>query len=410
LLLLVGKLAVAALVLTVGVTLAGLLVVVAVPRFLRLFLQENRTYVLYGFHYFVFKALSAISNAPFYNLLFGDSSFIVTYLKVIGYRMNRVVQTGSNFGLDQRHDSPFLCDIGSGTMVSDRLSMINAATSSSSFQLRWVKIGDNNYFGNDIVFPANSRAGANCLLGTKVMVPIDGPLRENIGLLGSPCFEIPRVVERDKQGKVTDEGQRRPLLRKKDRTNLATMAMLLASHWLHATFVLLVLCLAVLTYPAYGVPALLAGLVVYVVFSIAYFALIERASLGFGRLRSSVVSMYDDDFLFHERHWKLSGSPLTRLFKGTPFKNVISRLLGVKLGRMVFDDGCLLFDKTLLQIGDYTNLNESCIFQGHSLEEGVFKSDNIVVGNGCTLGVAAFVHYGVRIADNVVIDPDSFVM
>mgnify|MGYP006195923933 CR=1 FL=1 len=31
-----------------------------------------------------------------------------------------------------------------------------------------------------------------------VMVPLDGPLRENIGLLGSPAFEIPRSVLRDR--------------------------------------------------------------------------------------------------------------------------------------------------------------------------------------------------------------------
>jgi non-ribosomal peptide synthetase-like protein len=98
------------------------------------------------------------------------------------------------------------------------------------------------------------------------------------------------------------------------------------------------------------------------------------------------------------------------LFKGTPFKNVISRLLGVKLGRMVFDDGCWFADKTLITVGDYANLNASTGIQGHSLEEGVFKTDSIVVGNGCSLAPEAFVHYGVRIGDNVVIDPDTFVM
>jgi hypothetical protein len=29
------------------------------------------------------------------------------------------------------------------------------------------------------------------------MVPLDGEVREGVGLLGSPCFEIPRSVERD---------------------------------------------------------------------------------------------------------------------------------------------------------------------------------------------------------------------
>ena len=31
------------------------------------------------------------------------------------------------------------------------------------------------------------------------MIPIDGPVRENVGLLGSPAFEIPRMVNRDKE-------------------------------------------------------------------------------------------------------------------------------------------------------------------------------------------------------------------
>ena len=60
-----------------------------------------------------------------------------------------------------------------------------------------VRIGDNNYLGNAITFPAGGRTGDNVLLGTKVLVPIDGPVRQNTGLLGSPPFEIPRVVKRD---------------------------------------------------------------------------------------------------------------------------------------------------------------------------------------------------------------------
>jgi non-ribosomal peptide synthetase-like protein len=410
LLLFSGKIAVMTLVLAPAVTLAGLFTVLAVPRGLRYLLQEDKTYVLYGFHYFIYRTISVISNAPFYKLLFGDSSFIVYYLRALGYRLRRIVQTGANFGLDQKHDNPFLCDIGSGTMVSDRLTMVNAATSSSSFQLRSVRIGDNNYLGNDVIFPASSRTGANCLLGTKVMVPVDGPLRENTGLLGSPCFEIPRTVERDKRLQVMDGETGRALLRKKDRKNLGTMALLLLSGWLYTACIIVALCLAFIHFPTHGSAAIFTGLVFLVLFSIGYFALVERASLGFGRLRSSVVSMYDDYFLFHERHWKFCGSGLSRLFTGTPFKNLISRLLGVKLGRMVFDDGCQFFDKTLLTIGDHANLNAFCMFQGHSLEEGVFKSDRIVVGNGCSLGAAALVHYGVTMGDHVVIDADSFVM
>ena len=90
-----------------------------------------------------------------------------------------------------------------------------------SFKLSKVRIGDHNYLGNNIHYPADGKTGANCLLGTKVMIPIDGPVRENVGLLGSPSFEIPRAVERDKHlNPPMDDEVRREQLSKKNRYNL----------------------------------------------------------------------------------------------------------------------------------------------------------------------------------------------
>ena len=93
-----------------------------------------------------------------------------------------------------------------------------------------------------------------------------------------------------------------------------------------------------------------------------------------------------DYFWRHERYWKFYDSPIHALFKGTPFKNVISRMLGVKVGRKVFDDGCHFVEKSMIEIGDNANLNESSVLQGHSLEEGVFKSDRIVSATAARSG------------------------
>ena len=90
----------------------GILSIYLVPRLLNLFLTPGRAYPLFGVHYFLQGWLSGVSNIGAFNLLFGDSSYIVNYLKFIGYKLNRVKQTGANFGLDQKHDNPFLCDIG----------------------------------------------------------------------------------------------------------------------------------------------------------------------------------------------------------------------------------------------------------------------------------------------------------
>ena len=226
---------VVSLVLLVGALAVGLVGVAVIPRLFNKLLQPEKTYVLYGFHYWVHGIVSGASNSRIYNLLFGDSSAIVHYLTLIGWNLNKIEQTGSNFGTNQKHDNPFLCEIGSSTMVSDGLSMMNAQMSSSSFKLSQVKIGDRNYLGNNIFFPPAAKTGTDCLLGTKVMIPIDGQVREGVGLLGSPCFEIPRAVERDRNfTKSLDDEARRARLKKKNAHNLVTVVLYLLGNWAFA--------------------------------------------------------------------------------------------------------------------------------------------------------------------------------
>ncbi len=381
------------------------------PRLLNRLLKEDRTYVLFGFHYYVHKLIGLISNSGFFNLLLGDSSFVVHYLKYIGWNLNTIEQTGSNFGTDQKQDNPFLCDVGTGTIVSDGLSMNSAETSSSSFKLRKVKIGARNFLGNNIQFPAGAATGANVLLGTKVMVPIDGPVREDVGLLGSPAFEIPRAVDADtKRQAYADPAVRRERIRRKNIYNLKTVALSLLSNWAMVFAALFGLYVAALYYPLYGMLSLAAYGVGLLAVAIAHGTFGVWASTRFRRLRPQSVSIYDDYFWMHERYWKFYQAPVHHLFRGTPFRNVLARLAGVKVGRKVFDDGCHYVEKSLVEVGDYASLNERAVLQGHSLEEGIFKSDHIRVGAGCSLGPATFVHYGVTLGENVIIDPDSFLM
>ncbi len=389
----------------------GLLGIAIIPRILNLFLRKDRTYVLYGFHYFIQQTIELLSNSVFYNRLFGDSSAIVYYARWVGYRLNKIVQTGSNFGMSQRHENPFLCDIGSGTMISGGLKMMNETMSSSSFKLGLVKIGEQNYLGNYLHFPADAKTGVNVLVATKALTPIDGPIRENVGLLGSPCFEIPRATDRDKQMAKMDDATRRRQLQAKNRFNLITGALYLLSNWFLFFGVSLCWLVAIVYYPRHGMSAIFTGAAASFAFTILWYWFAEKASLHFGKLTPKIVPVLDEYFWFHERVWKLTGLWfIAPLFSGTPFKNLFSRLEGVRLGKKVFDDGAYFDEYTLIEIGDYTNLNAACVIQPHSLEEAVFKSDYVKIGTGCTLGVACNLHYGVTMGDYVVIEPNSFVM
>ncbi len=398
------------LVLFFGFVVVGLAVLFAVPRLLHMAIKPDKVYPLYGFHYAVHRSVARITNLKFFAWLFGDSSYIVHYLRGLGYDLSRVEQTGSNFGTEVQHESPFLASVGSGTMVADGLSIINAEFSSTSFRVSRASIGPHNFLGNNIAYPVGGRTGDNCLLATKVMIPLDGEIREGVGLLGSPCFEIPRSVERDSRFDHLRTGDElRRSLAAKNRYNIRSMAFFLILRWLH-TFVLTTLGLAsVDLYGVVGHVVIAAYLAITLAFTTLYFVLVERCVTKFHALRPRLCSIYDPYFWWHERLWKVPVEYLN-VYNGTPFKNVVWRMLGVRTGSRVFDDGCYMTERTLTTIGDDCTLNVGSKIQCHSQEDGTFKSDHSTLGAGCTLGVGAHVHYGVTMGDGAVLAPDSFLM
>jgi non-ribosomal peptide synthetase-like protein len=151
-------------------------------------------------------------------------------------------------------------------------------------------------------------------------------------------------------------------------------------------------------------------LLLMLVFTVAYFVAVERAVTGFRPLKPRFCSIYQPLFWRHERYWKVPAIGYVQMFSGTPFKSVVWRLLGVRVGRRVLDDGCSIVERTLVRIGSECTLNAGTILQGHSLEDGAFKSGYITVGARCTIGTGAFVHYGVNLGDGAVLDADSFLM
>ena len=74
-------------------------------------------------------------------------------------------------------------------------------------------------------------------------------------------------------------------------------------------------------------------------------------------LRPQGCSIYDRAFWRHERFWKMSIGTYLSAFNGTPMKNVLWRLLGVRIGRRVFDDGLGLPERAFTTIGDDCTFN-----------------------------------------------------
>ena len=119
-----------------------------------------------------------------------------------------------------------------------------------------------------------------------------------------------------------------------------------------------------------------AFLALGVLFTPVYFVLVERGLRAFRPLRPKYCSIYEPVLLAARA--PLEGAPrrpTCTCSNGTPFKNLIWRRLGVRIGRRVFDDGCYLTERTMAVIGDDCVLNAGSKIQCHSQEDSTFKSD-----------------------------------
>ena len=81
---------VASFLLIFGGLILGLLVVGTVPRLLNLAIEPGKVYPLYGLHYVLHRRIGRLTNSKVFTYLFGDSSFIVYYLRYIGYNRQRL--------------------------------------------------------------------------------------------------------------------------------------------------------------------------------------------------------------------------------------------------------------------------------------------------------------------------------
>ena len=249
-----------------GGTVAALVLVTTVPRLLNLALKPDTVYPLFGLRDGAARAVTRLTNNAMLGGLFGDSSYVVNYLRAIGYDLGQVQQTGSNMGTVFKHDNPFLSSIGTGTMIADAVSFMNADYSPTSFKVSRATIGAHNFLGNGVFYPAGARTGDNCLLATMVAVPIDGPVRHDVGLLGSPPFEIPRSVLRDALPEEhTHRAHFRRDLAAKNRHNLRTMALLMLVRWLNISLAMVIMFAALELSDQLGFLALSAAFVVELV-------------------------------------------------------------------------------------------------------------------------------------------------
>jgi non-ribosomal peptide synthetase-like protein len=188
------------------------------------------------------------------------------------------------------------------------------------------------------------------------------------------------------------------------------MALYLLTRWVLSVGLLLLFAGVFAGFRALGAWVVIAAAVGSPILVVGYWTLVHKAVSRLQALEPDGCSIYHRNFWRHERYWKIPAFRYIQAYNGTPFKTMIWRLLGVDIGAKVFDDGCFIVEKAFASVGDNCILNAGSVIQCHSQEDGGFKSDRTSIGSGCTLGVGAFVHYGVTMGDDSTLSADSFLM
>ena len=181
----------------VGFLIVGITVMFTVPRLLNLMIEPEKVYPLYGFHYSAHRAITRLTNIKFFTWIFGDSSYIVDYLRGLGYDLNQVEQTGSNFGTEIQHETPYLARSVAGRwwLTGCRSSTQTSRARRSAY--RGPRSGRATSSATTSPTRRRGRTGDNCLLATKVMVPIDGKVRKGVGCSARRASRSPARSERD---------------------------------------------------------------------------------------------------------------------------------------------------------------------------------------------------------------------
>lgn len=329
-----------------------------------------------------------------------DSLFFPVLLRTLGAKIDKKVEMGEAPEL-----IPDLLTVEDGGFAASGVAIAWPSAYKGLISYGTVTIGKNAFVGNVCLLPNNSSIGEGGLLGCMTVPPVDGSAaKSNTYWLGSPPMYLPK---REIIGGFPDEVTYNPgkglyLLRvviEVFRVILPTTCSLILACGLFYVLDYLLLNTSLLT-TALLLPVADLGINLLIV---AGLIALKWALLG--KIKPCIKPLWDV-FIWKNDIREFSygyyiNLHLTKMVLGTPFVPMLYRAMGAKIGKRTYinTEGFAEFD--LITIGDEVCINKETLIQTHLYEDRVFKVDQLVIQDGCNVGVGSMVLY------NTVMEPNS---
>lgn len=305
---------------------------------------------------------------------------------------------------------PELIEIGPETFFADGIYLGGPQIQQGVVMLARTKLGRNTFLGNHVVVPAGQQLPDDILIGIATVAD-DRLLRSGSSWFGHAPFELPRreVIAMDRSLTHEPSAVRywNRVFWEALRFALPIIPLFVFAGWSR------ILARAEEVYPA---PAFWIGIVPLASFGAAAFLCIFILALKWallGRVRPGQHALWSCwcsrwDFLYVA--WGQHARPALEKLEGTLLLSWYLRAMGMKLGkRVVLGPGfSQVVDPDMLVIEDGATVN--AMFQAHTFEDRVLKTDHVFVRKHATLGSATVPLYGAEIGERCHVAAHSVIM
>lgn len=336
--------------------------------------------------------------------------WLAPWYRALGARIGRFVELST-----ATSTTPDLLEIDDGGTVADDVTFGAARVERGWMTLAPTRVGRRAFVGNSAVVRGGTALGEGSLIAVASITPADPAdvARPFASWLGSPPVLMPRRA-------ATAGGHEARTYAPSPSLRLRRAAFeLMRVSFPAAGFVAMasaVVDAALRLAPRVGLgTTLLLMPLVYGAASVAMVAaLIALKWLVLGRLRPVERPLWSH-FVWRvelvNALYEFMVEPLIlEPLKGTPLLPWFFRLMGARVGRLVYLETTDMTEFDLVTIGDRAILNHDCTLQTHLFEDRVLRVSHLKIGDDCVIGRSSVILYDSRMERGSRLDALSLVM
>ncbi|MFE2432531.1 Pls/PosA family non-ribosomal peptide synthetase [Streptomyces sp. NPDC059373] len=330
------------------------------------------------------------------------SLFTPVWLRALGMKVGRRVEASTVLAL------PTMTTVGDGAFLADDTMIASYELGGGWLRIAEARIGKRAFLGNSGMTAAGRSVPKRGLVGVLSATPKRA--KAGSSWLGMPPMKLPRAAEAADASRTFDPPKR--LMWARAVVELCRIVPVMCGVALAvlalAAFELLAVQLGLALAVLCGGALLLAGGVVACVTAIAAkWLLAGRFRAVEHPLWSSFVWRNELADTFVE---VLAVPWLVGATVGTPLMNLWLRGLGARVGRGAWCETYWLPEADLVTIGVGASVNRGCVVQTHLFHDRIMRMDNVVLGEGATLGPHGIALPGAVIGERAAVGPASLVM